>query len=246
MKIVASIEARMTSSRLPGKVLMEAGGKPMLQHLIERLRKVPSIHEIVLATTVNKTDDILEKFAKEQGVACYRGSEEDVMSRVVEAADSVKADIVVEITGDCPIIDPRIIEQTIQMFLNHSADYVSNSVIRSYPDGMDCQVYKLSTLKKSLLMTDDPLHREHVTMHIIFNPEMFSKITLIAPPHLHWPELGLTLDEPKDYELLRNIIEHFSAQGMPYFGCREVIDLLREEHPEWIGINQGVHRKGFT
>jgi spore coat polysaccharide biosynthesis protein SpsF len=232
----------MTSTRLPGKVLLPAGGKPMLKHLVDRLRQVKSLQAIVLATTINRTDDCLEAFAKEEHIACFRGSEEDVMSRVIGAADSVQADIVVEITGDCPIIDPLIVEQTIQMFLHNSCEYASNSLVRSYPDGMDTQVFALETLKRSAAMTNDPLDREHVTLHICNHPELFRQVTLIASSDLYWPELGLTLDEKEDYELLQNLIEYFGP-SMPYFGCREVIDLLRTK-PEWVAINQEVRRKG--
>uniref|UniRef100_UPI004048C28E cytidylyltransferase domain-containing protein n=1 Tax=Algoriphagus sp. TaxID=1872435 RepID=UPI004048C28E len=242
MKIVATIEARMTSSRLPGKVLLEAGGKSMLQHLVDRLKTVPSLDEIVLATTVNSTDNILEDFAKQNDIRCYRGSENDVMNRVIEAAVFADTDILVEITGDCPIIDPQIVEQTIRMFLGNNADYVSNSIIRSYPDGMDTQVFKLKTLQKSESMTNDPLDHEHVTLHIYNNPEIFTQLHLVAPPELHWPELGLTLDEPADYELIKNIIEFFGSE-QSFFSCLDVIKLLREK-PEWVGINQEVLRKG--
>lgn len=242
MKIVATIEARMTSSRLPGKVLLEAGGKSMLRHLVDRLKTVPSLDEIVLATTVNSTDNILEDFAKQNGIRCYRGSENDVMNRVIEAAVFADTDIVVEITGDCPIIDPQIVEQTIRMFLGNNADYVSNSIIRSYPDGMDTQVFKLEMLQRSASMTNDPLDHEHVTLHIYNNPDIFSQLHLVAPPELHWPELGLTLDEPADYELIKNIIEFFGSE-QPFFSCLDVIKLLREK-PEWVEINQEVLRKG--
>ena len=156
-KIVATIEARMTSSRLPGKVLLPANGKPMLEHLVSRLKQVKSIQEIALATTVNQADDCLVQFAKQQGISWFRGSEEDVMSRVINAAESVNADIIVEITGDCPIIDPLIVEQTIKMFLYNSCDYLTNGHIRSYPVGMGCQVFRLETLKRSAEMTNDPL-----------------------------------------------------------------------------------------
>jgi spore coat polysaccharide biosynthesis protein SpsF len=243
-KIVATIEARMTSTRLPGKVLLPAGGQPMLKHLVDRLRQVTSLQAIVLATTVNRTDDCLEDFAQEAGIACFRGSEEDVMDRVIGAADSVQADIVAEITGDCPVIDPLIVEQTIQMFLHNSCEYASNSLIRSYPDGMDTQVYSLETLKRSAAMTNDPLDREHVTLHICNHPDLFRHVTLVASPDLYWPELGLTLDEREDYELLKNIIEYFGP-AQPYFSCREVIKLLRAR-PEWVAINQGVRRKGSS
>ena len=244
MKYIATVEARMTSSRLFGKVLMPAAGKPLLEHLVERLKLVPSLDGIVLATTINKTDDILEKFANRVGISCYRGSEEDVMTRVIGAAEFADADIVVEITGDCPIIDPQIIEQTIRMFKSHQVDYVSNNLIRSYPDGMDTQVFKLSTLKNSASMTTDLLDHEHVTLHIRNHPDIFSCVQLVAPPALHWPDLGLTLDEPKDYELIKKIIEYFYEDN-PSFSCLDVIGLL-DQRPDWVAINEGVIRKGDT
>ncbi len=116
MKIVATIEARMTSTRLPGKVLLLANGKSILEHLVLRLKQVKSLDEIVLATTVNQTDECLVKLAKDNSISCFRGSEEDVMSRVIGAGDSSKADIIVEITGDCPLLDPLLVEQAIQMY----------------------------------------------------------------------------------------------------------------------------------
>jgi spore coat polysaccharide biosynthesis protein SpsF len=242
VKIVATIEARMTSSRLSGKVLLPVLGKPMLQHLVERLRAVPSLNEIVLATTTNTTDDVLVAFAEEQCVRVFRGSEEDVMARVIGAAESVGADIVVEITGDCPVIDPDIVEQTIRMFRHHDADYVSNAHVRSYPDGMDTQVFLLDTLKRSAAMTDDPLDHEHVTLHIRNHPEIFRKIHLVAPPSLWWPDLGLTLDEEADYRLLTKIIETLAPVN-PQFGCHDILALLRQ-HPDWVEINRSVVRKG--
>lgn len=244
MEIVATIEARMTSSRLPGKVLMPVLGQPMLHYLVSRLRAVPSIQGIVLATTSNATDDVLERFAQQQGIGCFRGSEDDVMARVIGAAESANADVVVEITGDCPIIDPQIVEQTIRMYKAHQADYVSNAHIRSYPDGMDAQVFRLEVLKRSAAMTDNPLDHEHVTLHVRNHPELFTHVHLVAPPEMHWPELGLTLDEPADYELLRRIIEFFDNTN-PLFGCLDVVRLLRD-NPEWVAINQAVLRKGDT
>lgn len=244
MKIIATIEARMTSSRLPGKVLMPVLEKPMLFYLVDRLRHVPSLDGIVLATTTNETDDVLETFAMNQGIYCFRGSEEDVMTRVIGAGESVNADVIVEITGDCPIIDPEIVEQTIRVFKNNQADYVSNAHVRSYPDGMDTQVFRLETLKKSAAMTSDPLDHEHVTLHIRNHPELFSHLHLVAPPELHWPELGLTLDEPADFELLKLIIEHFAEREKP-FSCLDTVRLLRA-NPQWSHVNAHVQRKGDT
>ena len=242
MKIVATIEARMTSSRLPGKVLLPAAGKPMLEHLVRRLQAVPSLDGIVLATTLNPTDDIIVEFSKRVGVSCFRGSEDDVMARVIGAAESCGADVVVEITGDCPIIDPQIVEQTIRMFKAHKADYVSNCHIRSYPVGMDTQVLRVDTLQRSAALTNDALDHEHVTLHIRNHPEIFSHLHLVAPPDVHWPSLGLTLDEIRDYELLKRIIEHFEPDNT-LFSCLDVVHLLREKH-DWVAINKSVERKG--
>jgi len=243
-KIVATVEVRMTSSRLPGKPLLLANNQPMLKHLVERLKRVSSIDEIILATTVNAADDPLVAFARDNGIGFYRGSEDAVMDRVIKTAESAQADIVVEITGDCPIIDPTIVEQTIQLFLANDCDYASNGHVRSYPDGMDTQVFRLATLKKSYAMTKTELEREHVTLQIRNNPKLFRQQHLIAPPELHWPELGLTLDEKDDYLLLKKIIEHFGDNN-PFFTCSEVIQLLKD-NSDWLDINKHVKRKGDT
>lgn len=245
MKIVASIEARMTSSRLPGKVLLPAAGMPMLEHLVRRISAVPSIDDIVLATTVNAADAPLIELADCLGIAAFRGDEDDVMQRVIDAVASVNGDVVVEITGDCPIIDPEIVEQTIRVFKAHQADYVSNALVRSYPDGMDTQVFWLETLKRSAAMTKCLLDREHVTLHIRNHPELFTHVHLVAPPEIHWPELGLTLDECSDYLLLKQIIEHFDAINNPLFSCLDAVRFLRQ-FPEYADINKDVVRKGNT
>ncbi len=242
MKIVATIEARMTSSRLPGKVMLPAQGRPMLAHLTSRLKAVPSIDEIVLATTVNATDNVLVDFAEKDGIKIFRGSEEDVMARVIGAAESAQADVVVEITGDCPIIDPDLVEQTIRVFMRNNAVYCANSFISSYPDGMDTQVITLEALKKSFSMTADPQDREHVSRHIVNNPQLFPHVYLVAPPSLHWPGLGLTLDEPADYELIRTLIENLGKDNL-LFGCGDVIRFLRA-NPQVLQINDLVQRKG--
>lgn len=244
MKIIATIEARMTSTRLPGKVLLEAGGKPMLEHLVNRLRAVSSLDEIVLATTVNATDDVLIEFAKRVGISFFRGSETDVMSRVINAAESVKGKIIVELTGDNPLIDPQIIEQSIRMFKANLPDYLSNSHVGGYPVGMDTQVFSLETLKHSASMTKSELDHEHVTLHIRNHPEIFKHLYLLASPEIHWPELELTLDEPKDYELIKKIIEYFEP-SKSIFSCLDIVRLLRQ-NPDWAAINQSVIRKGDT
>ncbi len=242
MRIVATIEARMSSTRLPGKPLMKAAGRTMLEHLVGRLKAVPSIDDIVLATTSNVADDPLAELAKSIGIFVFRGSEHDVLNRVIGAASSTGAEVVVEITGDCPIIDPDIVEQTIQMFKAHDVDYVSNCHVRSFPDGMDVQVMLLDTLKSSAAMTDNAFDLEHVTLHIRNNPTIFSRVHLVASPSDWWPELGLTLDEQGDYELISALIDHFEGTKR-IFSCRDAISYLNQ-NPELLNVNKHVIRKG--
>ena len=241
--IAAIIEARMTSTRLPGKHMLLANKKPMIEHLVYRLKQVLSVNEIVMATTVNDSDEPLVELAKRMGISFFCGSEPNVMERVIGAAESVNADIVVGITGDCPVIDPMLVEQTIQMFIHNKCDYVNNAHVPGYPGGMNTQVYRLTSLKKSAAMTKDPFDHEHVTSHMFRNPRLFNPIYLMPPPDLYWPELMLELDEEKDYILLKKIIEHFGDDNQ-FFSCSEIIDLLRENR-EWANINSRVIRKGY-
>ncbi|WP_320667186.1 glycosyltransferase family protein [Prochlorococcus sp. MIT 1307] len=244
MKIVSTIEARMTSSRLPGKVLLRSKGIPLLGHLVNRLKKVESIDEIVLATTTKKTDNVLESFANEYEIGCFRGEEDDVMKRVINAGEEYKADVIVEITGDCPLIDPGIIEQVIRTFKANKCDFVNNNTLQSYPDGMDTRVITLAALKKSYLLTDNVLDKEHVTLHIKNNPDLFKIINLVAPPDLHWPELGLTLDEYDDYKLINKVIESLYDKD-PFFKCIDILNYLRK-NLGLVLINKDVLRKGDT
>ena len=241
-RIVATIEARMSSTRLPGKVLLPAMGQPLLAHLLRRLRSVPSLDDVILATTSSAADDVLADFAEKHGLGCFRGSEDDVMGRVAAAASFARADVVVETTGDNPIIDPEIIETVVRTFLANDADYVSNTHVKSFPDGMDVQVFRLSTLEHSASMTDSQLDREHVTLHMRMHPELFKAIHVVAPPHLHWPELSVTLDESGDYELIRRIVETLHPVN-PLFGCAEIMNVVRH-NPGWLELNRAVARKG--
>jgi spore coat polysaccharide biosynthesis protein SpsF len=243
-KIVAIIEARMSSSRLPGKHMLLANGKPMIQHLVDRLQKISLVNQIVIATTTKICDDALVNFCNEIKVDVHRGSELDVMGRVVEAGREFSADIICEVTGDCPIIDPELVEQTIQTFLGNSAVYINYGTKHGLPDGMGSQIFLWSALQKSAEMTQEPLDREHVTLHIKQHPELFPAIYLAAPRSIFWPELGLTLDERDDYILLKRIIEYFGKVN-PNFTCAQVIQLLRER-PAWLDINSHVKRKGNT
>jgi len=238
--IVSTIEARMTSSRLPGKVLMEAKGVPFLEILVRRLKKAPQIDRIVIATTVNKQDEPIIELAKSLNVGYFRGCEEDVLSRVLSAARKYSADIIVEITGDCPLIDPGIVSSVIDMYLKNKCDYASNVEPATFPNGMDTQVFSVDTLALADAEGKTSEDREHVSWFIRRHPERFKMINLFAPAGQHWPELGLTLDEHSDYILLKDIFEHFYPDM--YFSCARILEYLRQ-NPALLSINKDVKRK---
>lgn len=241
MKIIATIEARMTSSRLPGKVLLPARGKPMLARMVERLKMVPSLDGIVVATTVNATDDPIEALANELGIGCWRGSEDDVLKRVLDAARAFEADVIVELTGDCPLIDPAIVEQCVQAYTAAGVDYLSNILERTYPIGMDTQVFATRILDDVARRTDDPTDHEHVSLYIYRHPELYSLKNIAAPEGLHDPELRLTLDTSQDYELIDAVFAALLPKG-PGFTLADILALLKA-HPDLRKINDHVaHR----
>lgn len=240
-KVVATIEARMTSTRLPGKVLLEIGGKPALAYMINRIKRSRLVDDIVVATTVNDSDDPIIDLCNKLGCKYFRGSEEDVLLRVLEAAKSVNADIIVELTGDCPFIDPDIIDKVIELYFSGDYDYASNIVERSFPDGFDTQVFSVQSLEKVSRLTDDPIDRVHVSCYFYNHPQKFKLANLIADQDSTWPDLRLTIDEPADYQLLKLINEKLQdRKGM--FSVNEVISLLKQE-PELVELNKHVRAK---
>ena len=171
MKVVATIEARMGSSRLPGKTLRPILGRPTLEFLIERLKRVNRLDEIVVATTNNPRDDVVETLAHRLKVGCFRGSEEDVLGRVLGAAQTYQADVIVEITGDCPLIDPSVVQHCINEYFSRGVDYVAS---KNYVGGMNTQVFSTSVLNEVEQVTrDDPNSREHVSLPIYENAEKY-------------------------------------------------------------------------
>ena len=172
-RIVATIEARMTSTRLPGKVLLKIGGKPALEYMIKRIEQSKLIDEIVVATTTKDSDLPIIDLCARVGCKHFRGSEQDVLLRVLDAAKSVGADIIVELTGDCPFIDPEIIDKLIELYFSRDYDYASNVVERSFPDGFDTQVFSVKSLERVSEMTDDPIDRVHVSCYFYKNPIFF-------------------------------------------------------------------------
>lgn len=244
MKYGAIIEARMTSSRLPGKVMYKINGRTMIEHLVSRLKKVKKIEKIVLATTKNKTDLVLVNLAKKLNIHSFRGSENNVLERVVGAIKRYKIENVINITSDCPILDIKILKYMIKQFEVLNCDAVSNQFIRSYPDGMDATISKNKCLIEANRKAKLKKYLEHTTMYIKENTHKF-KVKNIVARKLYWPQLGLTLDEYSDYVLLKKIITHFEKKNNYYFTCKEIIDLLKHKKRNWININNKVLRKGY-
>lgn len=240
LNIVATIEARMTSSRLPGKVLLPIGGQPALGLLINRLKQSRYLDAIIVATTTNETDDSIQALAEECGVLCFRGSETDVLGRVVGAAQQASAEIIVEITGDCPFVDPALVDRGIEEFFSHPVDYASNTIPSSYPNGFDVQVFPRTVLEEVEQKTFDPIDRTHVSYYIYQHPEMYRLHAWGAPPEWHSPELRVTLDEQADYQVLCAIYD--GLKHMSNFGVTDVITFLRH-HPDIIEINSHVRQK---
>jgi spore coat polysaccharide biosynthesis protein SpsF len=240
-RVVATVECRMTSSRLPGKVMMESCGKPLLAHLVDRLRRVKRLDAIVLATTEKDNDDCIEQLARRLKVGCFRGSEEDVLQRVHLAAGSVQGEIIVEITGDCPLIDPDIVAQTLDLYLYNACDYAANDLFPSYPLGMDVQVFSTELLSLGDREGRTPEDREPVSWFFVRNPARFRLLMLPAPPRLYWPDLRLTLDEKEDYQLIDAVLCALYPMN-PEFTCGDIIEYL-SAHRELLELNRMVRQR---
>lgn len=238
MRVVATIEARMRSTRLPGKVLKTIMGRPMLELMIERLRLIPRLDAIVIATTTDGSCDPIEALAGAVGVGCHRGSEEDVLERVLGATRGAGADLIVETTADCPLIDPETVTRAIDTFLASDVDYLANTTIppRTYPAGMDVQVFPQRVLEEVAASTNDPADREHVSRYIYTHPERFRLLNLKSGLPEAVADLRLTVDTPADFALVTRIYETLYPAN-PRFSFQDMIALLERE-PQLAAMNR--------
>ncbi|MDC0979368.1 glycosyltransferase family protein [Gammaproteobacteria bacterium] len=235
-RIVASIEARMGSSRLPGKVLMDIEGQPALQRLLTRLRSCRCLDDIVLATSTSPADDTIAEWATNQGLAFHRGSEDDVLQRVVESHQIMKSDIIVEVTGDCTLLDPEIIDLGVETFLANDCDVVTNGRVPSYPQGADVQVFRAADLADVAKTIHDPAVREHVSLYFYENTSLYRLIHLIAPVMQRAPDVRLQLDYPEDLQFICEVYRRLEPKFGPCFGVSEILALLKQD-PEVARIN---------
>jgi spore coat polysaccharide biosynthesis protein SpsF len=236
VKVVASIEARMGSSRLPGKNGRLLAGRPMLARLIGRLKASTAIDVICLATTTEPEDDRLVALARAEGIEVHRGSTSDVMGRVLGAAESVDADVVVEITGDCPLSDPGIIDAVVHRYARGGFDYVANILdVLTFPAGFDVQVFSRELLSDAAGLTADPQDREDVTRFFYRNPARYRLLNLRAPVELDRPQYWLCVDYPEDFALVAALYEELLPIS-PLFSARQIIDHL-DRHPALAASN---------
>ncbi|MCO1603807.1 cytidylyltransferase domain-containing protein [Desulfosporosinus nitroreducens] len=242
MNINAIVATRMTSSRLPGKVLMDLAGKPALVRLIERLKRSNYISQIIIATTTNHTDDVVVETAQSQGVLSYRGSEEDVLLRTVEAAEANDTDFIVQITSDCPLIDSQTIDRVIERMLEHPyLDYVGNQLVRTFPLGFSVEVFRTKDLRQVEQTINDPVVREHVSLYFYEQPERYYLSNVEASHFLHHPEYRLTLDTEEDYHLIKTIYETLHPVK-PSFDLYDIIRYL-QQNAGVRSMNQHVQQK---
>jgi spore coat polysaccharide biosynthesis protein SpsF len=231
----------MGSTRLPGKILKKVLNKSLLEYQIERVRRAKSIDQIVIATTTKEADDQIVEEANRLSLSFYRGQEENVLDRYYHTAKEYEADIVVRLTSDCPVIDPFIIDKVIDVLLKNRSnyDYVSNTLERTYPRGMDTEVFTYQSLREAYKNADNQIYKEHVTTYIYNHPQHFRLGRVINHEdnsHYRW-----TVDTPEDFELIKKIIEELYPQN-PHFSIDDILDLLAV-HPDWNKINSFIEQK---
>ena len=242
MKIVASIQVRMGSSRLPGKVMMPILDKPVVGHLIDRLQICRKLDEVIVATSVDPANDVIEAYCRSRDVPCFRGSEDDVLLRTLEALEWRQADVGVEVFGDCPLIDPAIVDDIVSIYLDADEpyDFVGNDLKTTYPPGMDVEVFSVKALRHSSESIDDMSIREHGTLYIRQNPDIYRIINIEAPADITRPELEIEIDTAEDFEVIKSIIEYFD--GRPDVSVRELIKFM-DDHPGISAQNRDVPRR---
>lgn len=226
---LAIIQARMGSTRLPGKVLMPLCEKPMLFHIVKRLEQSSGLDQLMIATTNETEDDPVEQFCKEQGVVCYRGSTKDVLDRFYKAAEFVgvkNEDVIVRITADCPLVDPELLDRMLEAYQQSSVDYFSNVNPPTFPDGLDIEIFSFSSLQKAQQEAKLSSEREHVTLYIRNHPESFTMRNFES--EVDFSKHRWTVDQPEDFEFIKKIYESLYPKK-PIFLVREILALLKEQ-----------------
>jgi glutamate-1-semialdehyde 2,1-aminomutase len=241
MKVVAIVQARMGSTRLPNKVMKPIGGIPMIEVLLKRLACSTLVSEIVVATSIDSKNQVLADHVEALGYRCHRGSESDVLSRYLEAAQLAGADTIVRITGDCPLVDPVLVDAVIRQFQKTKADYCSNTTPPTFPDGLDIEVFSMSALSQAAKETDKQFDHEHVTPYLRTSGK-FTQTCLQNPEDLSG--LRWTVDEPTDFEVVSKIFEHFAPDVL--FSWEQVLRLQRSQSDAFNANQNLIRNEGAT
>lgn len=240
-KIVAIIQARMGSTRLPGKILKKVQGKTLLEIQVERLKQSTLIQQVIVATTTQAQDDVVVYLCKQLNIDFCRGSEEDVLSRYYEAAVQSNANVIVRLTSDCPLIDPMIVDEVIASYVKQQDvfDYVSNTLERTYPRGLDVEVFSFEALEKASKEAILQRDREHVTAYFYSNPDLFQIAQVKGKQN--YSNFRWTVDTPEDFDLIQRILNELYEDNKLFY-MHDVVQLL-SRYPEWTDINAHIEQK---
>ena len=242
MSVNAIIQARCGSTRFPNKVFALIDGKPLLWHVVNRLKYATKIDDIIVATTVSEKDDKIEEWCKENNVHCFRGSEENVLNRYYSASEAFPSDYVVRITADDPFKEPRVIDAVITKLIEEGYDHVTNNLPPSFPEGLDCEAFKKSALDRSEKEAETAFEREHVTQYIYHHPEIFKIGNVSNGENLSY--LRWTVDKDVDFEMVKAVYAHRNPANKGILLMDEILDILKA-NPEIEKINSEVERSAM-
>lgn len=241
MKTICIIQARMGSERLPGKVIKELCGKPMIVHIVERLSKSKLIDDIVVATSTDECNDVLEDILNATGIKCFRGSEDDVLTRYIDTVERYGGDNIIRVTGDCPLVSYEIIDELIQQFIQSEKDYMRVDVPDTICRGFDAEIFTKDALHKVDSLANIQRYREHVTLYMYQHPNEFSISKCILPTRWQTPDYRLTVDTVQDFELIEKIYAGLYADGT-YMNIEDIINFI-DCNQKLIQINSDIEQK---
>lgn len=239
MQVNGVIQARCGSKRFPNKVFADINGKPLLWHVVNRLSYASLIDDIIVATTINSNDDVIEMWCKDAGVKCFRGSEEDVLNRYYNASIAFPSDVIVRVTADDPFKEPTVIDRVISKLINEGMDLVTNNYPPSFPEGLDCEAFTFHVLEDMEKNAHDCFEREHVTQYVYHNPDKFRIGNVTSDIQLS--SYRWTIDNQEDYEMVKAVYEKRQSDHNSILLMKEILEIL-DNNPEIAQINAQVKR----
>lgn len=239
--IAAIIQARMGSTRLPGKVLKDLNGKPMIEHIVSRVEKCKTVEDILIATTTCRSDDKLEQWCINHRIKCFRGNENNVLKRYYDAATWIKADIIIRITADDPFKDPRIIDEVVNQLVDNDLDFSFNNFPPTFPEGLDVEVFTYKAIRKVMECNTSDFEKEHVTQYFYHNPKDFKMRNYSYLRDLS--DIRLTVDSKEDFILAEEIYKRLAPDDEMFY-LEDILKLI-SEHPNIKKINQNVKRSAL-